>query len=30
MGDANAFIRQAFGMAMFLIFFILLLEYNSF
>ncbi|MFD2649088.1 efflux RND transporter permease subunit [Devosia albogilva] len=30
MGDANAFIMQAFGMAMFLIFFILLLEYNSF
>jgi multidrug efflux pump len=30
MGDANAFIVQAFGMAMFLIFFILLLEYNSF
>ncbi|KRA52949.1 efflux RND transporter permease subunit [Devosia sp. Root635] len=30
MGDANAFIIQAFGMAMFLIFFILLLEYNSF
>ncbi|ODU86998.1 efflux RND transporter permease subunit [Devosia sp. 63-57] len=30
MGDANAFIVQAFGMAMALIFFILLLEYNSF
>nr|WP_314261200.1 efflux RND transporter permease subunit [uncultured Devosia sp.] len=30
MGDANAFIVQAFGAAMFLIFFILLLEYNSF
>jgi len=30
MGDANAFIAQALGMAMFLIFFILLLEYNSF
>ncbi|HEV7293057.1 MAG TPA: efflux RND transporter permease subunit, partial [Devosia sp.] len=30
MGDANAFIMQAFGMAMFLIFFVLLLEYNSF
>jgi multidrug efflux pump len=30
MGDANAFIVQAFAMAMFLIFFILLLEYNSF
>jgi len=30
MGDANAFIGQAFGMAMALIFFILLLEYNSF
>jgi multidrug efflux pump len=30
MGDANAFIIQAFGMAMFLIFFVLLLEYNSF
>ena len=30
MGDANAFIVQALGMAMFLIFFILLLEYNSF
>src|SRR5690606_35865482 len=29
-GDANAFIVQAFGMAMALIFFILLLEYNSF
>lgn len=30
MGDANAFIVQAMGMAMALIFFILLLEYNSF
>jgi multidrug efflux pump len=30
MGDANAFIMQAFGAAMFLIFLILLLEYNSF
>jgi multidrug efflux pump len=30
MGDANAFIGQAFGAAMFLIFFILLLEYNRF
>lgn len=30
MGDANAFIVQAFGLAMALIFFILLLEYNSF
>ncbi|GHA34357.1 acriflavin resistance protein [Devosia pacifica] len=30
MGDANAFIVQAFGGAMFLIFFVLLLEYNSF
>ncbi|PXA88388.1 transporter [Nostoc sp. 3335mG] len=30
MGDANAFIVQALGMAMALIFFILLLEYNSF
>ena len=30
MGDAKAFIVQAFAMAMFLIFFILLLEYNSF
>jgi multidrug efflux pump len=30
MGDANAFIVQAFGAAMFLIFFVLLLEYNSF
>lgn len=30
MGDANAFIGQAFGMAMFLIFLILLMEYNSF
>ncbi|MDB5612444.1 MAG: efflux transporter permease subunit [Devosia sp.] len=29
-GDANAFIVQALGMALFLIFFILLLEYNSF
>jgi multidrug efflux pump len=29
-GDTNAFIVTAFGMAMFLIFFILLLEYNSF
>ncbi|MCF1741827.1 efflux RND transporter permease subunit [Paradevosia shaoguanensis] len=29
-GDTNAFIVQAFGMAMFLIFFVLLLEYNSF
>ncbi len=29
-GDANAFIAQAFGAAMFLIFLILLLEYNSF
>ncbi|WP_170848352.1 efflux RND transporter permease subunit [Devosia sp. YR412] len=29
-GEANAFIVQALGMAMFLIFFILLLEYNSF
>jgi len=28
--DTNAFIVQAFGMAMFLIFFVLLLEYNSF
>src|SRR5690606_21670340 len=30
MGDANAFIGQAMMMAMALIFFILLLEYNSF
>ncbi|MFC3704660.1 efflux RND transporter permease subunit [Devosia honganensis] len=30
MGDANAFIVQAFGMAMAIIFFVLLLEYNSF
>ena len=30
MGDANAFIAQAFGAAMFMIFLILLLEYNSF
>ena len=30
MGDANAFIVSAMGMAMALIFFILLLEYNSF
>ncbi|AEQ50936.1 efflux RND transporter permease subunit [Pelagibacterium halotolerans] len=30
MGDANAFIGQAFGAAVFLIFLILLLEYNSF
>jgi multidrug efflux pump len=30
MGDANAFIVQALGAAMFLIFLILLLEYNSF
>ncbi|WP_373353890.1 efflux RND transporter permease subunit [Pseudoroseicyclus sp. CXY001] len=30
MGDANAFIAQAFTAAMFLIFFVLLLEYNSF
>lgn len=30
MGDANAFIVTAFGMAMFLIFLILLMEYNSF
>jgi len=30
MGDANAFIAQAFGAAVFLIFLILLLEYNSF
>ena len=30
MGDANAFIGQAFGAAMFMIFLILLLEYNSF
>jgi multidrug efflux pump len=29
-GDTNAFIVTAFGMALFLIFFILLLEYNSF
>ena len=29
-GDANAFIGQAFVAAMFLIFFVLLLEYNSF
>ena len=29
-GDTNAFIGQAFGAAMFLIFLILLLEYNSF
>ncbi|HTM78266.1 MAG TPA: efflux RND transporter permease subunit, partial [Devosia sp.] len=29
-GDTNAFIMQAFGAAMFLIFLILLLEYNSF
>ena len=29
-GDTNAFIIKAFGAAMFLIFFILLLEYNSF
>lgn len=29
-GDANAFIGQALGMAMFLIFLILLIEYNSF
>ena len=28
--DANAFIGQAFGMAMFIIFLVLLLEYNSF
>jgi multidrug efflux pump len=30
MGDANAFIVQALGMAMAIIFFVLLLEYNSF
>jgi len=30
MGDANAFIMQALGMAMAIIFFVLLLEYNSF
>ncbi|SDG33691.1 efflux RND transporter permease subunit [Pelagibacterium luteolum] len=30
MGDANAFIGQAFGAALFMIFLILLLEYNSF
>ncbi|NMA96512.1 MAG: efflux RND transporter permease subunit [Phyllobacteriaceae bacterium] len=30
MGDANAFIGQAFMMAMAIIFFVLLLEYNSF
>ncbi|RDE08303.1 efflux RND transporter permease subunit [Pelagibacterium lacus] len=30
MGDANAFIAQAFGAALFMIFLILLLEYNSF
>ena len=30
MGDANAFIVQAMGMAMAIIFFVLLLEYNSF
>ena len=30
MGDANAFIGQALGAAMFMIFLILLLEYNSF
>jgi multidrug efflux pump len=30
MGDANAFIGQAFVMAMAIIFFVLLLEYNSF
>ncbi len=29
-GDTNAFIAQAFGAAMFLIFLVLLLEYNSF
>jgi multidrug efflux pump len=29
-GDTNAFIGQAFGMAMFIIFLVLLLEYNSF